>query len=277
MIEVSEGMARNREIELPWIRHCVEGGEPLLLVNGLSSPRVSYEEGFVAELNERGFDVVRFDNRDAGRATSTSGGYLLSDLAADAVAVLDDVGWQTAHVFGMSMGAMIVQWLGISFATRLRSITLLMSTTGNPKFGRPTKEAQKALLTRSSAEREAWLERRVVTEKVWASPAQWSVESSRAKGELLYDYGVQPKNVVHQYNAIVKSPPREEALRDVQVPTLVLHGTADTLINPNGGERTAEVMAKATYVALDGMGHDLPAFYWSIIAGHVADLANNTI
>ena len=93
----------------------------------------------------------------------------------------------------------------------------------------------------------------------------------------MYDYGVQPKNVVHQYNAIVKSPPREEALRDVQVPTLVLHGTADTLINPNGGERTAEVMPQATYVELDGMGHDLPAFYWPIIAGHVADLANNTI
>jgi len=277
MIEVSEGTARNGEIELPWIRHGVEGGEPLLLVNGLSSPRVSYEDGFVAELNERGFDVVRFDNRDAGRASSTSGGYLLSDQAADAVAVLDGVGWQTAHVFGMSMGGMIVQQLGIGFADRLRSITSLMSTTGNPKFGRPSKEAQEALLTPSPADREAWLAQRVVTEKIWASPAHWSVESSRAKGELLFDYGVQPKNVVHQYNAIVKSPPREDLLREVQVPTLVLHGTADTLINPDGGERTAEVMPNATYVALDGMGHDLPAHYWPIIAGHVSDLVNNNV
>ena len=271
MVEISEGIATNGAIELPWIRHSVDGGQPLLLVNGLSSPRVSYEEGFVAEFNERGFDVVRFDNRDAGRATSTSGGYLLADQAADAVAVLDAVGWETAHVFGMSMGGMIVQQLGISYADRLRSIVSLMSTTGNPKFGRATKEAQAALLKASPVEREAWLAQRVETEKIWASPAHYSVEASRAKGELLYDYGMQPKNVVHQYNAIVKSPPREDALRSVEVPTLVLHGTEDTLIQPSGGERTAEVMPNATYVTLDGMGHDLPAFYWPIMASHVAD------
>ena len=275
MVHVSEGTARNGEIEMPWIRHSIEGGEPLLLVNGLSSPRVSYEEGFVQELNDRGFDVVRFDNRDAGRATATKGGYLLVDQAADAVAVLDDVGWDTAHVFGMSMGGMIVQQLGISFANRLRSITSLMSSTGNPKFGSSTEEAQAALLKPSPTEREAWLEQRVATEKIWASPDHYSVETSRAKGAMLFDYGVQPKSVVHQYNAIVKSPRREDALREVTVPTLVMHGTADTLITPTGGERTAEIMPNATYVALEGMGHDMPAFYWPIIAGHVADLAGS--
>ena len=121
-----------------------------------------------------------------------------------------------------------------------------------------------------------WLDQRVATEKIWASPAQYSPEASRAKGALLFDYGVQPKSVVHQYNAIVKSPPREEALRDVQVPTLVLHGTADTLIDPSGGERTAEVMPNSTLISLDGMGHDLPEFYWPVIAGHVADHAHAT-
>lgn len=267
---VTEGTARNGEIELPWIRTAVEGGEPLLLVNGLSSPRVAYEDGFVAELNHRGFDVVRFDNRDTGRATSTNGGYLLVDQAADAVAVIDDVGWDSAHVFGMSMGGMIVQQLGISFPDRLRSIISLMSNTGNPAYGRSSEEAQKALLTPSPTEREAWLDHRVKNEKIWASPAHYSEESSRAKGELLFDYGVQPKNVVHQYTAIVKSGPREDALREVRVPTLVLHGTEDTLITPSGGERTAEVMPNATYVPLEGMGHDLPAHYWPIIADHVA-------
>jgi len=273
MVEVSEGTARNGEIELPWIRHAVKGGEPLLLVNGLSSPRVSYEEGMVAELNDHNFDVVRFDNRDAGRATLTNGGYLLADQAADAVAVLDAVGWDTAHVFGMSMGGMIVQQLGIDHADRLRSITSVMSNTGNSDYGRSTKEAQKALLTPSPTEREAWLAQRVETEKIWASPAQWTPEGSRAKGELLYDYGVHPKNVVHQYNAIMNSPPREDALRQVTVPTLVLHGTEDTLITPGGGERTADVMPNSTYIALEGMGHDLPAFYWPTIASHVAELA----
>lgn len=271
MTQVTEGTARNEEIELPWIRnHCTDG-EPLLLVNGLSSPRVSYEDGFVAELNDRGFDVVRFDNRDAGRATATQGGYLLADQAADAVAVMDDVGWQTVHVFGMSMGGMIVQQLGIDFADRLRSITSLMSTTGNPKYGTSSKEARTALTTPSPLEREAWLAHRMETEQIWASPDHWAAETSRAKGELMFDYGVQPKSTVNQYNAIMNSPPREDALRDVQVPTLVLHGTEDTLLSPSGGERTAEVMPNATYIPLQGMGHDMPAFYWPVIAGHVAE------
>ena len=275
MVEISEGTARNGDIELPWIRTGIDSGEPLLLVNGLSSPRVSYEDGLVAEFNDRGFDVVRFDNRDAGRATSTNGGYLLADQANDAIAVIDALGWNTAHVFGMSMGGMIVQQLGIDHADRLRSITSLMSSTGNPKFGRATKEAQAALLTPSPTEREAWLDQRVATEHIWASPDHWTEAGSRAKGELMFDYGVQPRRTVHQYNAIVKSPRREDALRDVQVPTLVMHGTADTLITPAGGERTAEIMPNATFVALEGMGHDLPEFYWPIIAGHVGDLAGS--
>jgi len=86
---------------------------------------------------------------------------------------------------------------------------------------------------------------------------------------------VQPRNTVHQYNASVKSPRREDALREVKVPTLVMHGTADTLITQAGGERTAEIMPNATFVSLDGMGHDLPPFYWPIIAGHVAAMATS--
>ena len=270
---ITEGTARNGEIELPWIRTTDGGSEPLLLVNGLSSPRVAYEDGFVAELNQRGFDVVRYDNRDAGRATSTNGGYLLADMAADAVAVLDDVGWETAHVFGMSMGGMIVQQLGIDHPHRFRTLTSLMSSTGNPEYGTASRAAREALVTPAPLDRESWLAHRVATEHIWASPAEWSEESSRAKGALQYDYGVQPAQTMHQYNAIMQSPPREDALRAVELPTLVLHGSEDTLIHPSGGQRTAEVMPNATYVELDGMGHDLPAAYWATIAGHVSDHA----
>lgn len=268
---VIEGTAQNGEIELPWIKTINDGGEPLLLVNGLSSPLVSYEDGFVAELVARGFEVVRFDNRDAGRATATQGGYQLIDMAKDAVAVLDDVGWSTAHVFGMSMGGMIVQQLGISFADRLESITSLMSTTGNPEYGTSSKAAREALMASSPTDREGWLAQRLETDPVWGSPDEWTPEASRAKGELMFDYGVQPESVVHQYTAIVNSPPREDALREVQVRTLVLHGSEDTLIHPSGGRRTADVMANARYVELERMGHDLPAAYWPTIAGHVAE------
>ena len=269
MTTIAEGTANNGSIELPWIRTTGDGAEPLLLINGLSSPRVSYEDGFVAELTARGFDVVRYDNRDAGRATATQGGYLLADMADDAVAVLDAVGWDTAHVFGMSMGGMIVQQLGIAHADRLRSITSLMSTTGNPAFGQSTPEAREALTSPAPTDREGWLAHRVATEKIWASPAEWTEAASRAKGELLYDYGVQPSSTINQYTAIMKSPPREDALRTVQVPTLVMHGSEDTLLSPSGGERTADVMPNSTYVVLEGMGHDLPAAYWAPIAEHV--------
>lgn len=281
----ADATAHNGDIALPYIHHAATGtvaesgqSEPLLLVNGLGSPRVSYEDGFVAELNRCGFDVVRFDNRDAGQATSTEGGYFLADMANDAIAVLDAVGWDTAHVFGMSMGGMIVQQLGIDHADRLRSIVSLMSSTGNPEYGTSSKEARAALMEPAPTDRDGWLEHRVRTEQVWASPAEWTEAKSRAKGELMHDYGVQPAGVVHQYTAIMKSPPREEALRNVTVPTLVMHGTEDTLLHPSGGERTAEVMANAEYHALKGMGHDMPEAYWGPIADrvhqHVASLGD---
>ncbi len=264
-------------VELPWIRRSNPGAMPLVMINGLGSPRVSYEDGFVEALVARGFEVVLFDNRDAGRATATSGGYVLADMANDAIAVLDAVGYERAHVFGMSMGGMIVQQLGIDHADRLLSITSLMSTTGNPEFGTSSSEARKGLVTPSPTEREAWLAHRIATEQIWASPSEWTSEKSRAKGELMFDYGVQPRSTVHQYNAIMNSPEREGALAEVTVPTLVLHGNKDTLIHFSGGQRTAAVMPNASYIELDGMGHDLPAEYWSTIADEVANHAETAV
>lgn len=269
--------AHNGDVQLRWEHHPHPSGsgEPLLLINGLSSPMVAYEVGFITELHAAGFDVIRYDNRDAGRSTSTDGGYLLVDMAADAIAVLDEAGWERAHVFGMSMGGMIVQQLGIDAPDRLLSITSLMSHTGNQEFGTSSRAAREALMTPSPPDRDGWLASRVQTEQIWASPAVWSEESSRAKGELMFDYGVQPTQVVHQYTAIMNSGDRETQLREVQTPTLVLHGSADTLIHPSGGQRTAEIMPNASYIELDGMGHDLPAVYWPVIAGHVRSMVDS--
>lgn len=265
----SGGVARNGLVELPWQRFGRDG-EPLLLVNGLSSPSVAYDDGFVAEVTNRGFDVVRFDNRDSGRATSTSGGYQLVDMAADAVAVLDDLGWGTAHLFGMSMGGMIVQQLAITFGSRVRTIISLMSTTGNRDFGRPTPEALEALMIPAPLDREQWLEHRVSTERVWATPAQWDPSAVRARGERLFDYGIQPEGVKHQYQALMSSGSRDVALAKVETPTLVLHGTHDTLVQLSGGRHTADVIRNSEFVAIEGMGHDLPQAYWTVIADHVA-------
>lgn len=271
----ADNWAENGDVRLRWERFPGSGatqedpGKSLLLVSGLSSPMVAYDEGFIAALNERGFDVVRFDNRDAGRSTATEGGYLLSDMAADAFAVIDAAGWSKAHIFGMSMGGMIVQQMGIDRPDRVESITSVMSSTGNPDFGQPSEEAMAALTTPSPTEREAWLDHRVTVDKIWATPKGWTAEQSRAKGELLFDYGVQPSQVIHQFNAIVASGRRDQELAAVTVPTLVLHGTEDTLIHPSGGTHTASVMPNATHFELEGMGHDLPEAYWSTIADHV--------
>jgi pimeloyl-ACP methyl ester carboxylesterase len=260
------GTATNGEISLAWERFPT-GGRPLLLVNGLSSPRVAYDAGFVAELINAGFEPVRFDNRDAGHSTHTSGGYAISDFAADSIAVIADQGWDRAHFFGMSMGGMIVQQIGIDFPERVLTITSLMSNTSEPGIGRPTPEAMDALMTPAPTEREAWLAQRVFTESIWGSPEASNAETARERGERLFDYGIHPEGVKHQYKAILDSGPRNEALAKMQAPTLVLHGTADTLVQIDGGRRTAEVVPNSHFVALEGMGHDLPEFYWPQIVG----------
>jgi len=263
------GTAKNGAIDLAWERFPSDG-EPLLLVNGLSSPRVAYDDGFVAELINAGFEPVRFDNRDAGHSTHTSGGYLISDFAADAAAVMDAQGWENAHIFGMSMGGMIVQQVGIDYPERVRTLTSLMSNTGEPGVGRPTPEAMEALMMPAATEREAWLEQRVMTEAIWGSPEASNAELARARGEVLFDYGMNPAGVAHQYKAILDSGSRDEALSKMQIPTLVMHGTRDTLVQIEAGRRTAEVIPNAQFVALEGMGHDLPEFYWPQIVGALA-------
>jgi pimeloyl-ACP methyl ester carboxylesterase len=263
----------NGAVELEYRRDGPADGRPLLLVNGLGSPLVAYQPGFVAALGSRGFQVGRFDNRDVGRSTRFQGvglAYTIDDMAADALAVLDALGWDRAHVFGQSMGGMIVQQLAITAPGRVASMTSLMSGTGEPGFGRATPEAVEALVQPAPTDRAAWLEHRVRTERIWASPALWDETWARAKGEAMFDYGVDPKGAARQYRAIGAAPSRDPELARLDVPTLVIHGTADTLVDPDAGRHTAEVIPGARYVEVEGMGHDLPPGLWDRIAAEVA-------
>ncbi len=251
------------------------GSIPLLLINGLGSPSVAYQRGFVEHLLEAGFDVVRFDNRDLGRSTrlqSVGGdpGYTTVDMAADAVAVLDAVGWERAVVFGQSMGGMIAQQLAIDHPERVGHLVSLMSSTGNRSVGRPSESARDGLLAVPPSDREGWIAHRVRTERFWASPAFWDPDWVAAKGAELYDHGIDPAGTARQYRAIMASPVRDEALGSLRVPTLVLHGSADTLIDPSGGRHTAACIPGARYVEIDGMGHDLPPGLWARLAAEVA-------
>lgn len=273
LVAADGGVATSRTgtpVRLAWERFGGDG-VPLLLINGLGSPSVAFEAGFIRELADRGCAVVRFDNRDTGRSDRCPDhAYTLADMAADAVAVLDAAGWDSAHVLGQSMGGMIAQQVAVDHPQRTRSLISFMSTTGNPAVGRPSAAALGALLTEQPADRAGWLDHRVETERIWASPEHWDPDWVRAKGAAMYQHGVDPRGTVRQFRAIASSGDRDEALGRLSLPVLVLHGAADTLIAPSGGEHTAAVVPGASYVAIDGLGHDLPPPRWAEVAGLIA-------
>ncbi len=267
---IRSGRAKNGDVELAW-EQWNEQGDPLLLVNGLGSPCVAYQIGFLEALAERGFAVARFDNRDVGESSRCPGAYpteatyAVADMARDATAVLDDLGWETSHVFGQSMGGMIVQQMAIDVPERLRSVTSLMSSTGQRGVGKPTAEAMSALMERAPDDRDAWIEHRLRTEKIWASNVELDPAWSKQKAEELFEYGIDADGTARQYKALAGDV-RDAGLAQVNLPFLVMHGSADTLINPDGGRHTASVVPGADYVEIQDMGHDLPPMFWDRLA-----------
>ena len=269
-----QARANNGNIELAYTVDGPDEGRPLLLINGLGSPQVAFEDGFVGAFIERGFQVARFDNRDTGRSTRCGAPglsrYSLDDLVDDALAVLDAIGWPRAVILGQSMGGMVAQQLAIAYPMRVTGLVSLMSTTGEPGFGRAHPEAARALRESPPADRDGWLEHRVRTEQLWASPDWWDETWARAKGEALFDHGVDPAGTARQYRAVAASPSRDQGLAGLRVPALVIHGSADRLIAPDGGRHTAEVIPAAAYVEIEGLGHDLPPQVWARLADEVA-------
>jgi pimeloyl-ACP methyl ester carboxylesterase len=261
------------------------GDETLVLVNGLGSQCINYREEWCERFVGKGLHVVRMDNRDVGLSThfsevpSAEVAYTLSDMAADVVAVLDALGVEQAHVMGLSMGGMIVQTLAIEHPDRLRSVTSVMSTTGELDVGRSTDEAQAMLFGPAATDRASAIANHLAGLRIWGSPGKVDeVTQAKYAGEA-FDRAFDPPGVARQIAAVVASGSRADALRDVKVPTLVLHGSADTLIDPSGGRRTAELIPGARFVLIDGMGHDYPEAYWDewvdLVATHVAAAAPN--
>jgi pimeloyl-ACP methyl ester carboxylesterase len=265
--------ARNGDVRLWWRRfESRPGSARVLLINGLGSPSVSFEAGFVDRLVAAGFEVVCFDNRDVGRSSRLAVPYDASDMANDAGAVLDAAGWESAAVFGQSMGGMIAQQLTIDHPERVTHLISLMSSTGNRTVGGSRGSVRDALMKVAPDDRNGWLDHRVETERHWASPDLWNPEWVRAKGAAMFDHGVDPGGAQRQYQAVVTSPIRDEALRSVRVPCLVMHGSADTLIDPSAGRHTADCVPGARYVEIDGLGHDLPPAMWDRLVAEIADL-----
>jgi len=151
----------------------------------------------------------------------------------------------------------------------VESLTSLMSTTGNSDFGRSTKAARAALLTTPPTEPDGWMAHRIETEKIWCSPDYWDPAWVEAKARAMLAHGIDVAGIARQYRAIVAAGNRDEALAAIKTPTLVMHGSADTLITPSGGQHTADVIAGARYVEIEGMGHDLPPALWARLADEV--------
>jgi pimeloyl-ACP methyl ester carboxylesterase len=260
-------------------------GEPLLLVMGLGAQYIVWPEAFVARMVDRGFFVVRFDNRDVGLSTKPDVGaldtaaeilgaltgtpptapYLLTDMADDAVAVLDALGIDSAHVVGASMGGMIAQTIAIEHRDRVRSLTSIMSTTGDPTVGAPSPEILGVLLAPAPTTREEALERGVVTSVAIGSPGLVDEDEARERASAAWDRCAYPEGTAHQLLAIVASPDRTPALRQLDIPTLVIHGDKDPLVTPSGGEATAAAVPGAEHLVIEGMGHDHAKIFWDRI------------
>jgi pimeloyl-ACP methyl ester carboxylesterase len=278
-LEQRERRAAANGIEIVYDEFGDPGGEPLLLVMGLGMQMIAWDERFCGLLAERGYRVIRFDNRDAGHSTKfNSAGvptraamisgtgrphYLLSDMAADAIGLLDHLGIERAHVAGVSMGGMISQQLAISHPDRAASIASIMSTTGSRWLRWPKWKAMATLMAKPPSDADAYMRLASRTFEVIGSPGQRMDEDSfRVLIEASYRRCFCPDGVARQLHAINCSGNRTRALRRLDLPALVIHGGVDPLIRPAAGRATARAIPGARLKVIPGMGHDLPPAFW---------------
>jgi pimeloyl-ACP methyl ester carboxylesterase len=285
--------ARNGEVEIYYETFGDTAASPLLLVNGLGSQSTNFSDAWCEKFVAPGFLTIRFDNRDTGLSTKFSTvkpdlgpvvkaraegtpppvPYTVVDMAADAVAVLDAVGVPRAHVMGFSMGGMIVQTLAIEHPDRLLSMTSVMSSTGDSDVGQSSPEAHKQLMAPPATDRDSYIARQIEGIRTWGSPAYFDEDRLRAQWGAAFDRCFCPEGVGRQMMAIIATPSRTPALANVTVPALVIHGTADKLIDPSGGRRTAEAIPGARFELIDGMGHDYPPQLWDRLVQLVTEHA----
>jgi len=265
--------------------------EPLVLIMGLSSQMVLWEEEFCRRLSARGFFVIRFDNRDVGLSTrfsregmphihallsgkirgASAVPYTIADMAMDTVGLLDTLGVNSAHVVGESMGGMIGQEMAIRYPERIRTLASIMSTTGNPLLPPPKQEALEMLFRPVPLDREGFVR---YFREVWMvlSGPRYPMDDERALrlGDETFSRGVEPAGSARQLAAIIASGSRKERLHRVQAPTLVMHGDLDPLVPLECGIDTAESIPGAHLMVMEGMGHYLPPELWEKIIEAIA-------
>jgi pimeloyl-ACP methyl ester carboxylesterase len=274
-----ERLAPANGIEIAYQEIGDPAGEPLLLIMGLAAQMLAWQEDFCAMLAQRGFRVIRFDNRDIGHSTMldalgmpsrvdmvtgrrATAPYLLSDMANDAFGLMDHLEIESASVTGASMGGMIGQTMAIRRPERVRSLVSMMSTTGNRWVGSPTFRAWGLLLSKFPSDRDDYVKRALKTFKVIGSPDHRDEREIETLAGAMFDRSHNPAGIVRQMHAISASGDRTEGLESLRVPTTVLHGAKDPLARPAAGRATARAIPGAKLRIFHDMGHDLPRALW---------------
>jgi pimeloyl-ACP methyl ester carboxylesterase len=257
---------------------------------GAGAQMINWPEGFCLELASHDLHLIRFDNRDAGLSTHfldapvpdfpaiQSGDfstvtYTLSDMAADTVGLMDALGYDSVHLIGASMGGMIAQTIAIEYPHRVRSLTSIMSTTGNPSVGQPDYSVLASLGAPPYDDRQGYIDWQIKSRKALGSPKYPLDEKATAQNAgLAWDRDHDPLAMMRQAVAVIKSGDRTEELGSIKIPSLVIHGENDKMIDISGGRATAAAIPGAKLATFEGMGHNLPKPLWPVFAKKIADL-----
>jgi pimeloyl-ACP methyl ester carboxylesterase len=285
--------ARANGIELEYDTFGSAGDPTLLLIMGFGAPMILWREGFCEMLAARGLHVVRFDNRDCGLSTHldhlavaddlasvgsagllgepVAAPYTLSDMAQDAVGLLDFLGVRRAHVAGASMGGMIAQTLALEHPERVRTLISIFSTTGAADMPPPKPEAMAALLAPVETDRAKAIERGLAMSRALGSPGYpFDEADERALLERMFDRGMSAAGNARQLRAVAAAPSRREKLGALRMPTLVIHGVEDPIVRIEAGRDTAAAIPGAELLEIEGMGHDLPRALWPTLVDAIA-------
>ena len=248
--------------------------QPMLLIGGLGSQLLSWDEDFCALLAGHGFHVIRFDNRDSGLSTWVDDAYTLDDMAADAAGLLDALGISAAHVVGASMGGFIAQLVALNHPDRVLTLTSIMSGPNGDDQVQPTTEGSGVLMAPAPDTREERIAMGVWARQALLGPADpFDEPHERARVTRAVDRAYHPAGFGRQLGAVLVARGRLERLGSVSVPTLVIHGDADILVPVENGRRVAAAVPGARLMEIEGMGHDLPRRVWSQVADAIASLA----
>ena len=286
-----EAFAKSGELDICFETFGDPGHPPMLLIMGLGTQMIGWPDGFCTALAGRGYFVIRYDNRDVGRSTylrdrrppslrqlilrdKRAAAYSLADMAADGIAVLDQLGLGRAHIVGASLGGMIAQTLAARFPERVLSLASIMSNTGHRWKGMPGLRIYPIFIRRPVRDREAAIEATLSTFKLIGSPEfETDDDELRRLADLSWDRGYNPAGSGRQLAAILAAGDRSRELATITAPTVVIHGTKDRMIPAAGGRETAKAIPGSRLLLIEGMGHDLPRGAWDRIIDAIADNA----